>query len=668
MTGFQHAWQAARRLATPACLLALTIHHATVHADNTTKADPAKASPMETMVVTSTKEAKSKSDLAESLDSLDASELELIGPAHPAEALNRIAGVHINNLGGEGHMTAIRQPITTSGVYLFLEDGLPTRPTGFFNHNGLYEVNVSQGSRLEVTKGPGSALYGSDAIGGVINSVTKPSPDQPEADINVELGAYGWKRALLSGGTDVGEDSGVRVDLNATDNEGYRDDSEYTRYSSTLRFDSQLSQHWDMKAIASYTDVDQSGVSGLEEDDYKNNPEKNEFTGDIGYRQVQSLRISSEFNYTPNADQLLTLTPYYRDNSMRMMPSWMVTYDPNVRDYEFQSYGMLVKFRQSLFDGTGEIIVGLDTDYTPSTYTEEVISVTRNGDFYTDYQTTGQLNYDFDAEQTSLSPYVHTDWHLTDELILSAGLRYDHFSIDYKDSGKATSSSHIRPESQSLSFEQFSPKAGLVYQYSENHNAYVNYRHSFRAPTIGTLFRPGSSMDSTDLQPVTSESYEMGFRGQFNERLGYELALYHMSVEDDIVSYIEGNDRISTNAGETSHQGIELTLTGSITEEVSFNIAWSWAEHQYEDYSYVYGYFNPSLGRYVTETRNYDGYDMGKAPKTMGNVTLAYRPDFIPNTRFELEWDHQGEYYTDETNTSTYQGHDLLNLRANYDI
>ena len=62
----------------------------------------------------------------------------------------------------------------------------------------------------------------------------------------------------------------------------------------------------------------------------------------------------------------------------------------------------------------------------------------------------------------------------------------------------------------------------------------------FRAPTIGNLFRPGSAIESTDLDPVTSKSIELGFRGQFSDWLGYELAFYEMKVKDDIVSFIDG--------------------------------------------------------------------------------------------------------------------------------
>ena len=113
---------------------------------------------LDSLVVTATREAKPQQEVAESIAVTTSEDIEFVAPTHPADVLNRTAGVHINNLGGEGHMTSIRQPITTGGVYLFLEDGIPTRPTGLFNHNALYEINLPQADRIEVIKGPGSAL------------------------------------------------------------------------------------------------------------------------------------------------------------------------------------------------------------------------------------------------------------------------------------------------------------------------------------------------------------------------------------------------------------------------------------------------------------------------------------------------------------------------------
>ena len=87
--------------------------------------------------------------------------------------------MYVDVTNGEGHMTAIRQPLSTQPLYLYLEDGIPTRSTGFFNHNAMYEVNVPQSGGIEVFKGPGTALYGSDAVGGVINVLTRPAPLEP---------------------------------------------------------------------------------------------------------------------------------------------------------------------------------------------------------------------------------------------------------------------------------------------------------------------------------------------------------------------------------------------------------------------------------------------------------------------------------------------------------
>lgn len=53
-------------------------------------------------------------------------------PGHPSQIMGQAPGVWVNVTGGEGHMTAIRQPLTTNPVYLYLEDGIPTRSTGFF--------------------------------------------------------------------------------------------------------------------------------------------------------------------------------------------------------------------------------------------------------------------------------------------------------------------------------------------------------------------------------------------------------------------------------------------------------------------------------------------------------------------------------------------------------
>lgn len=512
---------------------------------------------IESVSVTGTREHKDKDALAESVHLLNEEIIQQISASHSSELINQTAGAHINNLGGEGHMTAIRQPITTRGVYLFLEDSVPIRPSGFFNHNALYEVNIPQSRQVEVIKGPGTALYGSEAIGGMINVLSRKPPEAFKNRLNAEIGSFGWQRLLISTGNSTHQ-QGVNFSVNLTQSDGYRDASDYDRQSTSFRWDS----HFDQvrtKTLFTYTGVNQSGISPLSKDDYLNNPEKNTFHGDTGFREVSAFRLSTEIDISLTDNQALSVIPFYRHNTMTMSPSWMVTYDPNERDIKFQSYGLLTKYRWDITP-TMQWLMGVDVDYTPSTFEEMAVNHTKIDDIYTGF-TPISTSYDYDAEQQAISPYFRLESEWIENLILSFGLRYDYFAIDYKDNHTGDDSvfidqlqrpvTHYRPEDQSLTFTQFSPKFGIVYQYTNLHNLYMNYRHAFSTPSVTTLFRSGTTKNSDELKPIKADSYEIGFRGELAAWLDYELALYHMEITDDIVTITNDTGRNKVNAGET---------------------------------------------------------------------------------------------------------------------
>src|SRR5690606_21674570 len=168
------------------------------------------------------------------------------------------------------------------------------------------------------------------------------------------------------------------------------------------------------KTVLAFSTIDQSGVSGLGVADYRNDPEKNLYHGDIGFREVRALRLSSELAWEPSDRELWTLTGFVRDNRMELMPFWMLSYDPNRYTTEFTTLGLMAKHRRTLGDGAVEWISGLDLDYTPSSYREERILPARVGDIYTDYRTSGRINYDFDADQLTASPYSQLEWLATE--------------------------------------------------------------------------------------------------------------------------------------------------------------------------------------------------------------------------------------------------------------
>jgi outer membrane receptor protein involved in Fe transport len=182
------------------------------------------------------------------------------------------------------------------------------------------------------------------------------------------------------------------------------------------------------------------------------------------------------------------------------------------------------------------------------------------------------------------------------------------------------------------------------------------------------VFRPGSSRDSTALKPVAAQSTELGWRGQFAGQIAIDLAYYQLRIKDDVVSFIDGNDRKVTNAGKTNHDGVEAAIRVQLTPELNLNSGWTWTKQQYDDFSYVFSCFPPACSRPITETRNYSGFDVGKAPKQLGQISLQYNPSWMQAVELEMQWQKIGRYFTDETNTASYAGHHLIDLRLNYQI
>ena len=650
--------------ATP-LILAFT---AVVSATSSAAAAAEYADQTEVLVVTATREVKPKSQLTESVTVFDKNLIERVAAAHPSELLNRSAGVHVNNLGGEGHMTSIRQPISTAGVYLFLEDGIPTRPTGFFNHNGLYEINMTQAEMIEVTKGPGSALYGSDAIGGIINSLSPTPPKASEFALGFEAGGNGWQRVLVNGGGALDDKHRLGVQVNYTQSDGYQVDADYERLSLVTRLDSEWNDRLTSKSVLSYTEVEQSGSSALSEEDYRYNPRANYFFADVGGRDVESLRLSSELTYDFDERRRLLVTPFVRHNRMDLMPPWMVTFDPNVQTNEFSTLGLLTQYRQFVGDRS-EFRTGLDLDRSSSDYVEQRVVMNRDEmGIWRSFTLSERINYDFKAVQTSVSPYVHAE-HATGLWRFTAGLRYDYFDVDYIDNlpatvpesgvfpGLAFPSTHLRPETQRVSFSRATPKLGAIYSLSANQELYISYRQAFRAPTVGMLFRSGASEDTQSLSPVTADSYEFGWRYRARD-LSAELAVYDLQVNNDLVSVIdqEAQTRRVVNAGETQHQGIEAALELHLTDAWSGSIAYTYTRQRYRDFAYICG----------AATCNYSGNNIARAPRHIGFASLLWEPNWLPQFHAELEAQYLGPYFSDETNTQSYAGHELFNLRFGY--
>ncbi|MBI5892944.1 MAG: TonB-dependent receptor [Deltaproteobacteria bacterium] len=626
-------------------------------------AEEKEATKLEDVVVTGTRETESAKEVPQTVGVVKGEDIKDLKPSHPKQVMNRVPGVWITSTAGEGHVTAIRQPLTTNPVYLYLEDGIPVRSTGFFNHNALYEVNMPAADRVEVMKGPGTALYGSDAIGGTINVMTRAPSLTPEIEINPEFGEYGWYRTLFSASNTWGN-HGFRLDLNDTHSDGWVETTEYYRQSATFRYDYTIDATLSTKTVIVYSHIDAGeAANALSKTDFEQRPwyDYSTFT----HRKVDAFRLSLDIEKeTQGGKGLLSIIPYYRHNEMDLHPGWGIFSigGTNYRGYhsetKFESFGFLAKYRYDFEPMRTRLILGVDVDYSPGEYFERRTIVTRDTTTlkYTSYtyDTNTDNNYDFDATFTGISPYVHIETSPFEKLRLTLGARYDDMEYDYDNNMTANAN---RPADTKKLFSHTSPKIGLTYAFTKDISAFLTYNNGFRVPSSGNLFRGSNGTASTavNLKPIKIDSYEGGVKtGWLDNRLTFDASLYLMQKEDDIVSYKPTSSTTqSLNAGETEHKGIEIALGIKPVKEIGFDVAYSYAKHTYEEYR-------------VSPTLDYSGKEIPIAPRQIVNTRLYYAPSIFNGGKVELEWVKLGKYWLDDANTEKYDGHDLLNVRASY--
>jgi len=610
------------------------------------------------IVVTGSREGQLRIEVPSSITVIDRDTIANIHPSHPSELLGRVPGVTIQQTNGEGHITGIRQPVGTAAVYLYLEDGVPVRASGFFNHNALYEVNLPQSGSVEVIRGPGTALYGSDAIGGIVNVITRAPTLEPEASVTLEGGSYAWLRALGSASGTWGG-LGVRADVNVTHSGGWRDATGYDRQSVTLRADHDFAGGR-LKAVLAASNIDQQtgANSALPLADYTANPTANYFP--FAFRKVQSVRGSLDWEREAG-DSLVSVIPYFRWSTMDLLPTFMLTFDPVNYTTGYSSAGVLAKYRHDFAPWRTRLIAGVDLDYSPGSRQEDRISTTRSGAIYTAFTTLGRI-YDYEVTFWQASPYAQIETSPVEKLRITAGVRFDTLGYKYdnllSDGSFSTPTpfgprTYFRPADTDIDYTRATPSLGATYTVAPALNVFASYKQSFRVPQESQLFRPGANAGSLDLKPVIADSYEVGARGTIANIFSWDISLYRMIKRDDILTLTTGAGPTQTNNGKTRHQGIEAAALWQMTPELKLSTAMSFSENIYSAWI-------------TSGTVDLSGREISAAPGTTANTTLEYRPAWARGLRVEAEWVHLGSYWMDDANTRKYGGHDLANLRASY--
>lgn len=607
------------------------------------------------MVVTATRAEAAKVDLPMAIDKINSDEVSQDLGNHISESLNSVAGVHINQLSAgtsPGHNTAIRMPMNYSPYYLFLQDGVPVQSPGSFNHNALWWTSYSTSvSGIEILKGAGTALYGSDAVAGTINVISEPPSDELERAISLSAGENRYKKLKIGTSATTDSGHGFRIAASHERGDGWREKADYDRTEVLLRHDITTDKEQSFKTIFTANTMSGHNQKALTKEQLEEDQTQHGFSDDEidPYRETQSMRLSTEWTSYPSDQNELTLTPYFTHSTNDYVATWVQTLPEN--ETISNTLGLLTKLAMD-HQGGGESIVGIDvvTNRLSRNYTQIQADTVIWG---TDYLQ-GSI-YDYEVDYLGVAPFVQYKHRLGESTLVTAGLRYDHAKFDYDNKlSDGIFGAFQRPADRTDSFDHLSPKLGITHRLTQDSAVYARYARAFRIPQAGTLYALNAKNALSNLDPETADSYEIGYKME-TRPLAVELATYVMKLKDAIVT--DSSDpgaTFKTNAGRITHKGLEASIDWKMNDALTLNIAYAFPQNEYDEY--------------ISSGNDFSGNEMKMGPEHIGNVSLLFTPKYLKGLSAELEWQDIGGWWMDDANTKKDNGYNIVNLRAIYVI
>ncbi|MCK7559638.1 TonB-dependent receptor [Chitinophaga sedimenti] len=479
------------------------------------------------------------------------------------QVLNKVSGVYMVDLGNEQHTMAIRQPIGYKSLFLYLEDGIPIRTTGDFNHNALIEINMAALKTIEVIRGPASSLYGSEAVGGAVNFITASPSQTPMVKAQVESSNWGYRRADVTASSTMGKFGILIGGYYANQQNGYMDHSDFRKLALTLKTDYQISGKTKWTNGISLIDYKTDQTGGLDSTHFFNKDFRNFHT--FSYRAVKAFRWKSSLEHTWNANNFTSFNVFFRSSEIGQNPFYAIRSTSNplkargeINSDAFKSYGMVLQHKKHFNWKNASLIAGLSADFSPATYYAIYIDVDKNAaGFFTGFTKKDSVLTDYNVDLLNTAAYLQADAELLPGLKVVAALRYDRMDYDFNNHLPPSAFTGA-PDEQNF-FHSWTPKVGATYNFGNDRGVYANYSVGFAPPNISELYR---GVKVPTLQPATYHNYEAGGWFGFASNKGYlDLSIYRMNGTNEIISVrLDDGSSENQNAGKTTHTGVEWNL------------------------------------------------------------------------------------------------------------
>lgn len=494
--------------------------------------------------VTGSRLAEDIQDVPASAYVITSEDIKNSGARSTQEVLDRVPGV--NGLRNSSSM-ALDKSVTVRGLtseVLLLVDGIPFMTSS-------YGTGVSMGSpfdlrtiplesieRIEVVKGASSAVYGSNAAGGVINVITKKGAEKSTASIITEGGDQGWFRGSIRGTAVMSDD--LRVTL------AYIKTQENSDVKIRKRSDGNYDKATDYSGNDYVFSIEKgkwsfAGNWGDFDSQWENTYEP--FLSPVYHNSQENKYRRFALNY---ADDVNSGHIYYNKNEKEYSfftdPAFISNYN-----YEDSSAGFMFNRKQEIFGLIG--VWGFDWRQESSKY---------NGS--SDY---GGADKPYDLTRDGFAPYLEITVPLGD-MGLDIGLRYEYWEVD-----------------EGETVNEFIPRLSLNWQSPSGQLWYLTAGRFFSMPSFYQIFMPDRNygIPNPDLKPEKGWTYDLGVKDD-NAKHPWNFGLFYMNMEDKIEyksdeSFENGQ---YVNLDEYRAWGMEGEVRFNLNDDWSYTQGISWTD------------------------------------------------------------------------------------------
>lgn len=593
---------------------------------------------IEEIIVTARKREESLLEIPLSVTAFSAADIESAGLRNVEDVAALTPGFNVATLFGSDQATPVIRGLSTT---------IGEANVGFFV-DGVYTgsrqtmTNLLGGfvERIEVAKGPQSALFGRNTFGGAVNYVTRQPSEEFEGEVEAILGSDG-RQALRAtiGGPMGGSGFYYRLAAMSDEFDGYYDNEltgeelderETTGALGAIEYKGE-NLNIALNVVVSEVDNGDNPMRFEENNDIFASfqglpPDYQMFTGEVpahkdGFAMTQgglereqlfsSLKIEYDFGST-----LFTSITGYNDFSHDRM----VDSDYTANDYHYTtSYTDVREISQefrltSANDSNVRWMVGVfaysledDIDSTAS-YTGFLLPIF------------GGTHSVSNQETDSLAIFGSLDWDFADDWTLGVSARYgnEEKSVSVVDTPLPAGAPGTYDNEDD--WNAFLPRVSLDWQFSDDHMTYASWAYSEKAGGFNIVTVTGGVLpEERTYDPESSNNYEIGLKSTLADgRVQTTVAAYYIKWKDQIVRAIGGAGALlNDNAGKTTSKGIEFEMMAQLSENWDLRAGLSYNDSQYDEYFFA-------ILAAIGMDPDLSGSDLQYTPDWTANVSLGY--------------------------------------------